>query len=205
MEKSPFKNNVTRLLDSRKVRYRLLRYDYAGGVHSAVEVAEAVGMPPAQVFKTLVVLADEPRRKPMLVIVPGPATLDLRAFAKAAGIKKARMAAHEEAEALTGLQTGGISALALINKGFDVYLAEQARAFATIAVSAGERGANVELPVAELVKLTTRAVGCDWGGIGRGAFRFGGARCNLTPGPLFMPAMHYAYRVWQRFGAQPPP
>jgi Cys-tRNA(Pro)/Cys-tRNA(Cys) deacylase len=154
MEKSSFKNNVTRLLDSRKVSYHVLTYNYAGGVHSAVEVAEAVGLPPGQVFKTLVVLADEPRRKPMLVIVPGPATLDLRAFAKAAGIKKARMAPHDEAEALTGLQTGGISALALINKGFDVYIATNARAFDTIAVSAGERGANVVLPVADLVNLT---------------------------------------------------
>jgi len=154
MAQPPLRNNVTRLLDSRKVKYRLLTYDYAAGVHSAVEVAAAVGLPPEQVFKTLVVLADEPRRKPMLVIVPGPDTLDLRAFAKAAGVKKARMAAHNEAEALTGLQTGGMSALALINKGFDVYLAEPARAFEAIAVSAGERGANVELPVEDLVALT---------------------------------------------------
>ncbi len=154
VQNSAFKNNVTRLLESRKVTYRLHTYDYAGGVHSAVEVAAAVGLPAAQVFKTLVLLADEALRKPMLVLVPGPETLELRAFAKAAGVKKARMAAHEEAEALTGLQTGGISALALINKGFDVYLSTQARAFATIAVSAGERGANVELAVADLIALT---------------------------------------------------
>lgn len=154
MENPTFKNNVTRLLDSRKVKHRVLTYEYAAGVHSAVEVAEAVGLPAGQVFKTLVVLADEPRRKPMLVIVPGPETLDLRAFAREAGVKKARMAPHAEAEALTGLQTGGISALALINKGFDTYLDARARAYTTIAVSAGERGANVELAVADLVALT---------------------------------------------------
>ncbi len=154
MEKPSFKNNVTRLLDSRKVKYRLLTYDYAAGVQSAVEVAQAVGLPPEQVFKTLVVLADDPRHKPMLVIVPGPESLDLRGFARAAGVKKARMASHEEAETLTGLQTGGISALALINKGFEAYLDAQARALVTIAVSAGERGANVELPVTDLVALT---------------------------------------------------
>lgn len=149
-----FKNNVTRTLDAQKVRYRVYTYDYDAGVHSAVEVAQAVGLPEGQVFKTLVVLADDPKRKPMLVVLPGPDTLDLKAFAKGANAKKARMAGHDEAEALTGLQTGGISALALINKGFDVYLDVQAQAFATFAVSAGRRGANVELPVADFVRLT---------------------------------------------------
>lgn len=152
--KPDFKNNVTRLLDSRKVHYRAHTYDYAAGVHSAVEVAQAIGLPAAQVFKTLVVLGDDPKRKPMLVVVPGPDTLDLKAFAKGAQVKKARMAAHDEAEALTGLQTGGISALALLNKGFDVYIDTQAQGFATFAVSAGQRGANVELAVADFVKLT---------------------------------------------------
>ena len=148
-----FKNNVTRLLDSRKVRYQVYTYDYDAGVHSAVEVAAAIGMPPEQVFKTLVVLAEEPRRKPMLVIVPGPATLDLRAFAKAVKLKKARMATHEQAEQMTGLQTGGISALALVNKGFDVFLDDSAQQYEMIAVSAGQRGANIVLPVSDLVRL----------------------------------------------------
>lgn len=149
-----FKNNVTRLLDSRKIAYRVHQYDYDAGVHSATEVAAAVGLTPNQVFKTLVVLPDQPNRKPSLVVIPGPLTLDLRVFAKAAGLKKAKMATHDQAETLTGLQTGGISPLALINKGFDIYLAEQAAAFSTIAVSAGQRGANVELSVQALVKLT---------------------------------------------------
>jgi Cys-tRNA(Pro)/Cys-tRNA(Cys) deacylase len=149
-----FKNNVTRFLDSQKVKYRVCPYDYESGVHSAVEVAEAIGLPAGQVFKTLVALADDPGRKPMLVIVPGPDTLDLKIFAKAVNVKKAKMAAHDEAERLTGLLTGGISALALINKGFDVYLDDQAGQYAEIAVSAGQRGANILLPVKDLVRLT---------------------------------------------------
>ncbi|MFN8492172.1 MAG: aminoacyl-tRNA deacylase [Caldilineaceae bacterium] len=149
-----FKNNVTRFLDSKRVTYQVFTYDYEAGVHSAVEVAHAIGLPEKQVFKTLVALADEPNRKPMLVIIPGPDTLDLKALAKAVNAKKMRMAAHDQAESLTGLQTGGISPLALINKGFDVYLDEQAQAFPTIAVSAGQRGANVLLPVQDLIKLT---------------------------------------------------
>ncbi len=149
-----FKNNVTRYLDSQKVSYQLLIYAYDQGVHSAEEVAAAVGLPPRQVFKTLVVQTDEPRRKPLLVIVPGPDQLELRVLAKAVSAKKVKMATHAEAERLTGLQTGGISALALINKGFDVYLDEQANQFESIAVSAGQRGANVLLPVKDLVRLT---------------------------------------------------
>jgi Cys-tRNA(Pro)/Cys-tRNA(Cys) deacylase len=148
------KNNVTRLLDSKGVVYRLFTYDYDAGIESAVQVAEAIGLPPTQVFKTLVVQPEEPNRKPLLVVIPGPDTLDLKTLAKAMKLKKAKMATHEQAEKLTGLQTGGISPLALINKGFDVYLDEQAQAFPTIAVSAGQRGANVLLPVKDFVQLT---------------------------------------------------
>ena len=153
-----FKNNVTRFLESKKVAYKVHTYDYAAGVESAIQVAEAIGLPPAQVFKTLVALADQPNRKPMLVVIPGPDTLDLKALAKAANLKKAKMATHAEAESLTGLQTGGISPLALINKGFEVYLSDQAQAFETIAVSAGQRGANLQLSVKELIKLTNARV-----------------------------------------------
>ena len=149
-----FKNNVTRLLDSRKIDYTVYTYDYSAGVHSAVEVADAIGLPTAQVFKTLVVVSDEARRKPMLVVIPGPESLALKQFARAIGQKKVKMAEHDQAEKLTKLQTGGISPLALINKGFDIYLDERARVFDTIAVSAGQRGANIELPVADLVTLT---------------------------------------------------
>jgi len=149
-----FKNNVTRLLDGKRIDYTVHLYDYEAGVQSAVQVADAIGLPPQRVFKTLVVLADAPGSKPMLVIIPGPDTLDLKALAKAVGVKKVKMAGHEQAESLTGLQTGGISPLALLNKGFAVYLDRQAQAFDTIAVSAGQRGANVELAVDDLVRLT---------------------------------------------------
>ena len=149
-----FKNNVTRFLDAQKVKYQVFTYDYDAGVESAVQVAEAIGLPAQQVFKTLVAQSDDPRRKPMLVIIPGPATLDLRVLAKAVNAKKVKMATHAEAERLTGLQTGGISALALINKGFDVYLDDRANQFDAIAVSAGQRGANILVPIKDLVRLT---------------------------------------------------
>jgi Cys-tRNA(Pro)/Cys-tRNA(Cys) deacylase len=158
VSKSDFKNNVTRLLDSRRIQYQLFTFDYDAGIDSAVHVAEAIGLPAEQVFKTLVVQPEDPNRKPLLVIIPGPQTLDLKRLAKAANLKKAKMATHDQAEALTGLQTGGISALALINKGFDIYLDATAQNFTAIAVSAGQRGANVLLPVKELIGLTRARV-----------------------------------------------
>ena len=149
-----FKNNVTRFLDSKRVSYQTFTYNYDAGIQSAVEVATAIGLPAEQVYKTLVTVADDAKRKPMLVVVPGPATLDLKTFAKATNQKKVKMATHDQAESLTGLQTGGISPLALINKGFDVYLDDRALRFDAIAVSAGERGANLLVPVKDLIKLT---------------------------------------------------
>ncbi len=86
--------------------------------------------------------------------MPGPETLELKQLAHAVGVKKVKMAEHRQAEQLTKLQTGGISPLALINKGFTVYVDERARAYDTIAVSAGQRSANIELLVADLLKLT---------------------------------------------------
>ena len=149
-----FKNNVTRFLDKKRVTYQVHTFDYDAGVHSAVEVAEAIGLPAEQVFKTLVALPDEPNRKPLLVVIPGPDTLDLKALAKACKLKKVKMSTHQQAEQRTGLQTGGISPLALINKGFDTYIDEQAQQFDRIAVSVGQRGANVVLAVDDLVRLT---------------------------------------------------
>jgi len=124
-----YATNVTRLLDSRRIPYRVHLYAYGEGLHSATEVADAIGLPAASVFKTL-------------------------SLAKAAGVKKAKMAAHDDAEKLTGLLTGGISALALTNKGFVVLLDASALQDATIVVSAGERGAQIELAPADFIKLT---------------------------------------------------
>ena len=149
-----YANNVTRLLDSRRVAYHVHLYQYGETLHSATEVAVANGIAPERVFKTLVALSDEPGRKPILAVIPGPATLDLKRLAKFAGVKKVRMAGHDEAEKMTGLLTGGISALALINKGFDVALDAGALNHPAIVVSAGERGAQIELAPADFIKLT---------------------------------------------------
>ena len=149
-----FTNNVTRLLDGKRIAYTVHTYAYSEELHSATAVADAIGFPHAQVFKTLVALDVAPGQKPALVVIPGDETLDLKKLAKAVGAKKMQMAVRAEAERLTGLLAGGISPLALINRGFVLYLDSRAKNFERIYISAGERGAQIGIGVADLVKLT---------------------------------------------------
>ncbi len=146
------KTNAMRVLDTRKVAYTV--HEYSPEIHSAVEAAQAMGAPVERVYKTLVVLRETPRAKPLLVMVPGDKELDLRALAQATGDKKLRMATQKEAESLTGLRVGGIGALALLNKGFEVWLDGAAQAHERIFVNAGQRGINLELRVADLMRVT---------------------------------------------------
>jgi Cys-tRNA(Pro)/Cys-tRNA(Cys) deacylase len=149
------RNNVTRLLDARKVPYTPVEYD-AERFHSAEEVAAMIGAPVEQVYKTIVVLRDERGRRPMLVIVPAGREVHLKRLAAGLKEKKLHVAPQREAEALTKLQVGGISALALLNKGFDVYLDRSAGRYGEdgIYVSAGQRGLNVRVRPADLLALT---------------------------------------------------
>jgi Cys-tRNA(Pro)/Cys-tRNA(Cys) deacylase len=148
----PFRNNVTRLLDSRQVDYEV--FEFPPEKHSAEETAVLLGVPEHHVYKTLVVLREAKGKKPLLVMTPAGRELNLKALAAALGEKKLHMATQREAEALTGLQTGGISALALVNRGFEVCLDRDAQALTHVHISAGQRGANLRLPVADLIRLT---------------------------------------------------
>jgi Cys-tRNA(Pro)/Cys-tRNA(Cys) deacylase len=151
----PIRNNVTRLLDQRKVWYEPVEYD-PSEFHSATEVAAMVSAPPGQVFKTIVVLREDRGKRPVLVIVPGDREVDLKLVAAGLGEKKLRVAPQKEAEGITRLQVGGISALALINRGFDVVLDRSAENFTDsgIYVSGGQRGLNIRIKPADLVALT---------------------------------------------------
>lgn len=144
------KTNSMRLLDARKMPYEV--YAFSADVHSAQGVAEATGLSLEHVYKTLVVM--RPSGRPLLAIVPGHCEASLECLAQAIDEKKLRMATQREAEALTGLQVGGISALALVNRGFDVYLDRRALSLDRIVVSAGCRGINLRLRVEDLVQVT---------------------------------------------------
>ncbi|HEY8476142.1 MAG TPA: aminoacyl-tRNA deacylase [Chloroflexota bacterium] len=148
------KTNAMRALDARRVPYEALTYDEA--IHSAVGVALALGLPANQVYKTLVVLRE--RGRPLLVMVPGNAEIDLRRLARSMGEKRLQMAPHREAERLTGLKVGGIGALALLGKPFDVAIDRSALALDRILVNGGRRGLNLRLRVADLIEVTRARV-----------------------------------------------
>ena len=153
--------NVTRFLDSRKVPYTV--FETPPEKLSAREVAEFLKAPPETVFKTIVVRRDKPTSSPqgkksVLAVVPGPATVDLKSLAAFLGEKKVYLPTEREAEQLTGLQAGGISPLALINSGFQVVIDSSAQNYPEIHISGGQRGMNIKLPVADLIKLTKSRV-----------------------------------------------
>lgn len=145
------KTLAMKLLEGKNIDYDV--HSYPNGLRDAEEVAAAIGAPPERVYKTLVVPRPFPA-KPLLVMLPANRQLDLKKLARAVGEKKLKMATHSEAEALTGLQVGGISAVALLNKGFTVYIDDAAKPLDRIIISAGERGSQIELAVSDLVKLT---------------------------------------------------
>ncbi len=151
------KNNVTRLLDARQVAYTTTEYD-GSQFHSADEVAQLIGVRVEQVYKTIVVLREDKTRKPLLVLVAAPHEIDLKKLAASLGEKKLRIAKHDEAEKLTGLQVGGISALALQHKPFEVCLDRSALDCEHIHVSGGQRGLDVQLGVKDLLALTKAKV-----------------------------------------------
>lgn len=148
----PFRNNATRLLDARHIPYQV--FEFPPEKYSAEETAVLLEVPTDHVYKTLVVLRDVKGKKPLLVMTPAGRALNLKALAASLGEKRLRMATQAEAEALTRLQVGGISALVLLHRGFDICLERSAVDLPYLHISAGQRGANLRLAVDDLVNLT---------------------------------------------------
>jgi Cys-tRNA(Pro)/Cys-tRNA(Cys) deacylase len=148
------KTNTMRMLEAHEVPYDT--YTFPPEIHSAEGVAQVVGVPVSQVYKTLVVVRK--RGNPLLVMIAGDRELDLKRLARAVGEKKLRMASYKEAESLTGLEVGGISALPLLKRGFEVYIDQAATQLQWVLVSAGCRGINLGMATEDLVRLTKAKV-----------------------------------------------
>ncbi len=118
----------------------------------AQETARLLGVEPVLVYKTIVVT--RLKGKHILVVIPGTHQVDLKLLAAAIGEKKVTLATEAEAELLTGLQAGGISPLALVNKGFQVIIAQEALTAGMIHISGGQRGMNLFLAVKDVAELT---------------------------------------------------
>ncbi|WNI15100.1 Cys-tRNA(Pro) deacylase [Actinacidiphila sp. ITFR-21] len=146
---------ATALLEKAGVPFGVYSYEHdpAAGLSYGEEAARALGVVPERVFKTLVAEVDGALT---VAVVPVSASLDLKALAAAAGGKRAAMADPAAAERSSGYVVGGISPLGQ-RRPLPTVVDDSALGFATVFVSAGRRGLEVELPPAELVRLTSGA------------------------------------------------
>ena len=158
MAKEPNKTNAARLLDQAGIAYELAGYEVNPDDLSAETVAEEIGLPREQVFKTLVLKGDG--NNVLLACIPAGTELDLKALARAAGGKKIEMAPLKEVQPLTGYIRGGVSPVGTKRK-YPFYLDESARLHPRISVSAGIRGCQMLLAPGDLLAVT----GGQWAGI----------------------------------------
>jgi Cys-tRNA(Pro)/Cys-tRNA(Cys) deacylase len=149
------KTNAVRQLDSLGVPYELRTYEVDPNDLAAETVARKVGLPPEQVFKTLVARGDQ--HGVCLAVVPGDARLDLKALARATRNKKVDTVPLKEVEPLTGYIRGGVTALAC-KKPYPVYLDETAQLFDVISISAGVRGLQILIAPDDYIRVTNATV-----------------------------------------------
>jgi Cys-tRNA(Pro)/Cys-tRNA(Cys) deacylase len=150
------KTNAARLLDKLRIRYELREYPVDPDDLGAVKIAREVGLPPEQVFKTLVTRGD--RHGVLLAVLPGDAELDLKTLARLTGNRRVELVPLKQVQALTGYVRGGVTALAG-KKDYPVYVDELIEAFDVIAVSAGVRGLQILLAPEDYVRATGATVG----------------------------------------------
>lgn len=144
------KTNAIRLIQQAKIPCREAFYEFDESDLSGTHAAEAVGMPPEQVFKTLVVRGE--RTGINVFCIPVCCELDLKKAAKVAGDKKMEMVAVKELLGLTGYIRGGCSPVGM-KKKYPTFLDETCILWEEIAVSAGARGHQVILNPEDLSKL----------------------------------------------------
>jgi Cys-tRNA(Pro)/Cys-tRNA(Cys) deacylase len=131
------KTNAARILDQQKVSYELLDYPVDPDDLAAERVAEKLGLPYEQVFKTLVTRGDS--SGVCFAVISANTRLDLKALASISGNKKVEPVPLKEVQTITGYIRGGVTALGC-KKPYPVFLDISATKFDDIAVSAGKRG-----------------------------------------------------------------
>jgi len=150
------KTNAVRRLDALDIGYELRRYEVDPQHLDAATVARKVGLPPEQVFKTLVVRGD--RQGVCLAVVPGDSELDLKALARLTGDRKVDTVPLKEVQPLTGYVRGGVTALAC-RKAYPVYADETIELFDVISISAGARGTQILLAPADYLRAVDAKTG----------------------------------------------
>jgi len=151
----PQKTNAVRLLDQMGVRYELREYPADPEDLAAETVAVKIGLPPGQLFKTLVAHGDRPGI--CLAVIPGDTELSLKALAAASDNRKVHLVPVKDLQKLTGYVRGGVTALAA-KRDYPLYADESIRGFETISISAGIRGLQILLASKDYLKVTRGSV-----------------------------------------------
>ena len=150
------KTNAVRLLEGLGVPYELRAYEVDPEDLAAESVAAKIGMPPEQVFKTLLARGD--RNGPCFAVIPGNSELDLKALAAASGDRKVELVPLKEVQPLTGYIRGGVTVPGA-KKAFPVYADETIQLWDRISISAGVRGTQIILSPDDYVRVTGAALG----------------------------------------------
>jgi Cys-tRNA(Pro)/Cys-tRNA(Cys) deacylase len=150
------KTNAVRILARLEISYQLLHYEVDPEDLAAESVAQKIGLPPEQVFKTLVTRGD--RTGVCLAVVPGNAQLDLKALALLTENRKVETVPLKDVQPLTGYIRGGVTALAC-KKDYPVYVDETIELFEQIAVSAGVRGTMILIAPDDYLRSVKGTVG----------------------------------------------
>jgi Cys-tRNA(Pro)/Cys-tRNA(Cys) deacylase len=149
------KTNAARLLDTLGVSYELRTYEVDPNDLAATGVARKIGLPPAQVFKTLLTRADG---DPVFALVAADADLQLKHLAALAGARKVELMPLVHVEPLTGYIRGGVTVLGA-KKAFPVYADESFTLFDQISVSAGARGTQLVLTPQDYLRTIEQTTG----------------------------------------------
>lgn len=149
--KPPQKTNAARLLDRLGIHYELREYDVDPADLAAETVARKIGLPPDQVFKTLVARGD--RNRIVMAVIPGDHDLNLKALAAVAGERKIHLVPVKELPGLTEYIRGGVTALAA-KRDFPVYVDGTIELFDLISISAGVRGLQILIAPVDYLRAT---------------------------------------------------
>jgi Cys-tRNA(Pro)/Cys-tRNA(Cys) deacylase len=145
------KTNGARILESLGIPFELREYEVDPNDLSAITVANKIGMPPEQVFKTLLTTGGP--NEFAFAVIPGDAELDFKKLARAAGLRKAEMVSLKDVQPLTGYIRGGVTVFGA-KKPFPVFVDETAILFDQISVSAGSRGTQLILSPTDYIRAT---------------------------------------------------
>ncbi|MGX6979712.1 Cys-tRNA(Pro) deacylase [Vagococcus elongatus] len=150
-KKKQVKTNALRLLEQKKISHQEQSFEIDDTQHlTAGDVAERLGIPAENIFKTLVAVGNKTGY--LVAVIPSNHELDLKKLAKASGNKKVEMLPLKELETVTGYIRGGCSPLGM-KKQFPTYLHQSAETLEVVYVSAGKRGLQMSLNPQDLKKV----------------------------------------------------